>query len=138
MNTIRLLPDGRMNRQDAAKYLGCSAKTLAMWACEKKGPRIVRVGGRCFYYKKDLDALKAVEKFPRKPRKRGRPRLAPSDRVGSNLTFRSTKTLRGNLIKAAKKEGRSASQEIRYRLERSFLMDDVSAWLDKRMKPDGD
>jgi hypothetical protein len=53
----RILPDGRMTRADAAKYLGREPKTLAMWKLEGKGPRVVRVGGRCFYYKSDLDAF---------------------------------------------------------------------------------
>ena len=54
---VRMLPDGRMSRQDAAKYLGMQDKTLAAWAVSGKGPRSVRVGGRCFYYRNDLDAF---------------------------------------------------------------------------------
>ncbi len=53
---VRVLPDGRMSRQDAAKYLGRSEKTLAMWAMNGSGPRSVRVAGRCFYFKTDVDA----------------------------------------------------------------------------------
>ena len=52
---VRVLPDGRMSRQDAAKYLGRSEKTLAMWAMQGKGPAWVRVGGRIFYYRPVLD-----------------------------------------------------------------------------------
>lgn len=52
---VRILPGGRMDRNNAAKYLGRKPKTLAMWALEKRGPRVHRVGGRCFYFKKDLD-----------------------------------------------------------------------------------
>jgi len=52
--TVRVLPDGRVNRNDAAAYLGRRPKTLAMWATEGRGPRIVRVGGRCFYWLDDL------------------------------------------------------------------------------------
>lgn len=51
----RVLPDGRMSRHDAAKYLGLKEKTLAMWALAGKGPRTVKVGGRVFYYLVDLD-----------------------------------------------------------------------------------
>ena len=52
---IRVLPDGRMTRDDAARYLGHAPKTLAMWALQGKGPRFVKVGGRVFYYRPDLD-----------------------------------------------------------------------------------
>ncbi len=54
---IRILPGGRMTRKDAAAYLGREAKTRAMWAVQGKGPKAHRVGGRCFYYKEDLDAF---------------------------------------------------------------------------------
>ena len=54
---VRILPDGRMTRRDSAGYLGLAEKTLAMWKLEGKGPRCVRVGGRCFYFKDDLDAF---------------------------------------------------------------------------------
>ncbi len=54
---VRVLPDGRMTREDAARYLGLKPKTLAMWAVEGKGPRSVLVGGRRFYFKGELDAF---------------------------------------------------------------------------------
>jgi hypothetical protein len=54
---VRILPDGRMTREDAARYLGHQPKTLAMWALSGKGPRSVKVGGRCFYFRSDLDAF---------------------------------------------------------------------------------
>ena len=54
---VRILPDGRMTRKDAALYLGLEPKTLAIWSSEGKGPSPIRVGGRCFYYKADLDAF---------------------------------------------------------------------------------
>ena len=53
---VRVLPDGRMTRKDAATYLGVAEKTTAMWVVARKGPRFVRVGGRVFYFKHDLDA----------------------------------------------------------------------------------
>ncbi len=31
---VRVLPDGRMTRRDAAAYLGFAEKTLAMWDLE--------------------------------------------------------------------------------------------------------
>ena len=52
---VRVLPDGRMSREDAARYLGNQPKTLAMWQMQGKGPRPVKVGGRVFYYRADLD-----------------------------------------------------------------------------------
>ena len=52
---VRILPDGRMTRKDAAAYLGFAPKTLATWLCEGRGPRSTKVGGRCFYHQKDLD-----------------------------------------------------------------------------------
>jgi hypothetical protein len=48
-------PDGRMNRKNAALYLGCSPKTLADWATKGTGPGYVLVGGRVFYFRSDLD-----------------------------------------------------------------------------------
>ena len=54
---VRVLPDGRMPRDDVAAYLGCTPKTLAMWQLQGKGPCSVRIGGRRFYYKADLDAF---------------------------------------------------------------------------------
>ena len=49
-------PDGRMNRKNAALYVGCAAKTLADWATKGIGPRYVMVGGRAFYFRQELDA----------------------------------------------------------------------------------
>ena len=54
---VRVLPDGRLTRKDAAKYLGRAEKTLAMWQMERKGPPSVLVGGRRFYFKDALDAF---------------------------------------------------------------------------------
>ena len=53
---VRVLPDGRLTRRDAATYLGLKEKTLAQWAIQNRGPLSRRVGGRCFY---DLSDLKA-------------------------------------------------------------------------------
>jgi hypothetical protein len=54
---VRVLPDGRMTRENAAKYLGHSSKTLAMWQLQGKGPSSVLVSGRRFYFKDVLDAF---------------------------------------------------------------------------------
>ena len=53
----KTLPDGRMDRASAARYLGYKPQTLAKWAMQGKGPRYVRVGGRIFYFLRDLDAF---------------------------------------------------------------------------------
>jgi hypothetical protein len=54
---VRVLPDGRMTRKDAARYLGRAEKTLAMWEMEGKGPPSLLVGGRRFYFKDALDTF---------------------------------------------------------------------------------
>ena len=54
---VRVLPDGRMTRKDAARYLGVKPKTLAMWALANRGPPSLKVGGRRFYKKNALDAF---------------------------------------------------------------------------------
>jgi hypothetical protein len=54
---IRVLPDGRVPRETAAEFLGVKAATLAHWHWQGKGPRCVRVGGRCFYYLSDLESF---------------------------------------------------------------------------------
>jgi hypothetical protein len=51
---VRVLPDGRLSRADAAAFLGRAPKTLAMWAMEGRGPQAIRVGGRCFYRLEEL------------------------------------------------------------------------------------
>jgi hypothetical protein len=53
-----------MARGDAALYLGHQPKTLAMWALQGKGPRSLKVGGRVFYFKEDLDAFVRGVKLP--------------------------------------------------------------------------
>jgi hypothetical protein len=57
----RMLPDGRLDRVNAAKYLGRKPKTLAMWAMQGKDPRTHNVGGRLFYYLAELEAFVAAE-----------------------------------------------------------------------------
>ncbi|CAA7613492.1 AlpA family transcriptional regulator [Magnetospirillum sp. UT-4] len=57
---VRVLPDGRLSRKDAAAYLGLKPQTLTKMAAAGKGPRRVRLGGKVYYYKADLDAFIAV------------------------------------------------------------------------------
>lgn len=51
-----VFPDGRMDRKNTARYLGCAPKTLADWATKGIGPEYRLVGGRVFYFKAALDA----------------------------------------------------------------------------------
>lgn len=55
--SVVILPDGRMDRKNAARYLGMRSKTLAMWKTLGKGPKFRKVGGKAFYFKGDLDAF---------------------------------------------------------------------------------
>ena len=52
---VTILPDGRMDTNNAATYLGLSPKTLAMKRCKGQGPKFIK-RGRIFYFKKDLDS----------------------------------------------------------------------------------
>ena len=58
---VRVLPNGLMNRRNAAKYLGRKPKTLAIWQTEGKGPKSVLIGGRRFYAQTILDEHIAAE-----------------------------------------------------------------------------
>jgi hypothetical protein len=52
--TVKLLPDGRMDVNNAARYLGLAPHTLAKKRCDGTGPKFVK-RGRVFYYRTDLD-----------------------------------------------------------------------------------
>jgi hypothetical protein len=51
---VVILPDGRMDRKNAALYLGLAVKTLAMHATRGTGPSFIK-RGRVFYFRDDLD-----------------------------------------------------------------------------------
>jgi hypothetical protein len=51
---VTILPDGRMDRKNAARYCGLSEKTLAMYAYRGSGPSFVK-RGKVFYFREDLD-----------------------------------------------------------------------------------
>lgn len=55
--SIRVLPDGRVSRADAARFLGIATKTLANYGTLGLGPRPRKIGGRIWYYLKDLRAF---------------------------------------------------------------------------------
>lgn len=46
---VRVLPDRRVSRSDAALIFGRTPKTLAEWKMRGWGPRPIIVGGRIFY-----------------------------------------------------------------------------------------
>ncbi len=54
---VHILPGGRMDSNNAAKYLNRAPKTLAMWRMQRIGPEWGKCGGRVFYYKSRLDAF---------------------------------------------------------------------------------
>lgn len=58
---IRVFPGGRLNRRDAATYLGRAAATLENWASSGRGPKPVKIGGRAFYNLADLDEFIAAD-----------------------------------------------------------------------------
>ena len=52
---VQVLPDGRLDRTNAAIYLGRSPKTLAEWGRLGLGLKSFLVGGRRFYRLSDLE-----------------------------------------------------------------------------------
>src|SRR5215216_475715 len=54
------------------------------------------------------------------PRKGGRPALSSERKKSQTLTFRTRTDLRKTLEAAAEQAGRSISEEVEYRLQRSF------------------
>jgi len=46
----------RMKGPEAAVYLGVALSTLEKMRCRGQGPRFLRLGGRIFYRRQDLDA----------------------------------------------------------------------------------
>jgi hypothetical protein len=51
---VEVFPDGRVDRKNAAAFLGREPKTLAEWRSKGIGPRPVAVGGRIFYWWAEL------------------------------------------------------------------------------------
>jgi hypothetical protein len=52
---VRLTPDHRLSRTDAARYLGVAPNTLAKWKMLGHGPKPIKIGSRVFYKLVDLD-----------------------------------------------------------------------------------
>jgi hypothetical protein len=59
---VQVLPDGRLDAKNAARYCGLSEKTMAMKRCTGTGPKYVK-RGRIFYHQADLDAWLSSERF---------------------------------------------------------------------------
>lgn len=62
---VRVLPDGRVDRMNAALYLGRTAKTLAEWHRLGLGPSSFLVGGRRFYRLEELREFAGGQKVIR-------------------------------------------------------------------------
>ncbi len=54
---VRVLPNGDMDSNNAAKYVNRAPKTLAMWRMQGIGPEWTKNGGRVFYNKEALDTF---------------------------------------------------------------------------------
>lgn len=73
---VVVFPDGRLDTENAARYLGLSPKTLAMMRTTGTGPKFLK-RGRIFYYLEDLQAW--VSEQPRV-------RSTSQARIGSTST----------------------------------------------------
>ncbi len=54
---VRILPNNKLDSNNAAKYVNRAPKTLAMWRMQGIGPEWTKCGGRVFYNKEALDAF---------------------------------------------------------------------------------
>ena len=51
---VSILPDGRMDTGNSARYAGLKPKTMAMMRCAGTGPEFIK-RGKIFYFKDALD-----------------------------------------------------------------------------------
>ncbi len=54
---VRVLPNGKLDSNNAAKYVNRAPKTLAQWRMQGIGPEWTKCGGRVCYNKDALDAF---------------------------------------------------------------------------------
>lgn len=68
--TVEVLPDGRLNVKNAAKYIGCGVKSLYNHGKERGWPPYVKINTHTYYYLEDLNEwLHTREKiYPSKKR----------------------------------------------------------------------
>lgn len=59
---VRVLPDGRVARAEAAKLFDRAPKTMAEWSAKGWGPRCIHVGGRVFHDYAECLAMARGEK----------------------------------------------------------------------------
>lgn len=52
---IKMLPDGRLSAIEAAKYLGRAVSSMAIDRTNGVGCPFVKIGGKIWYWKSDLD-----------------------------------------------------------------------------------
>jgi hypothetical protein len=52
---VVVYPDGRLDTENASRFLGFSPKTLAMMRTAGNGPKFIK-RGRIFYYLEDLES----------------------------------------------------------------------------------
>ena len=52
---VSVYPDGRLDTENAAQFLGLSPKTLAGMRCKGTGPKFIK-RGRIFYFVDDLQS----------------------------------------------------------------------------------
>lgn len=62
---VRVLPGGRLDRANAGRFLGKTAKTLAEWQRLGIGPTSFLVGGRRFYWLTELQPYATGQKSVR-------------------------------------------------------------------------
>ena len=58
---VTVLPGGRVDRRNAAAFLGRKPQTLAHWAANGEGPPYKSVKGRVFYELADLQRFMGAE-----------------------------------------------------------------------------
>ena len=57
---VVVFPDGRLDSENASRFIGLSAKTLAMMRSAGTGPKFVK-RGRIFYFLEDLQGWLAEQ-----------------------------------------------------------------------------
>ncbi|HWL10942.1 MAG TPA: helix-turn-helix domain-containing protein [Planctomicrobium sp.] len=54
MAAIAIFPV-KLNRRDAAEYVGVKYETLCVWATSGRGPKYYKAGNKVWYLQKELD-----------------------------------------------------------------------------------